>query len=444
MKRLRRSWILIAFALAALLATIAVFAHDVIVQTRLLRENLQLTEARSRERERALRDVQDETAALAIALRDALIDPREVTASTRGQLEDLHRSVMAGLARLREQPDATQDKWVRQLSELHERYWRLAGTALSWRESELRAKRAAFLRTELAPLREAAMESARNIQLMEETLNREHRARTEAAFERLDAALSRTLAVSLFIGFVISLWTVWRLSRLERQADSLQRQTELDKQQFRILSRTLVQAQEEERRSLSRELHDQIGQMLTAIQMVFTNIEREYGDPRRHIEDGKALTERTVAEVRNISMGLRPSLLDDLGLGPAIQWQAREFSKRSGVPADLKLDDHLEMLSDSQKTCLYRVVQELLTNCARHAQAKRVRIELRAGEEAVSLMVEDDGKGFDLASPRQRGLGLFGMEERVRELGGEVSIFTRPGMGTQVRIVVPANLQEAI
>ena len=129
--------------------------------------------------------------------------------------------------------------------------------------------------------------------------------------------------------------------------------------------------------------------------------------------------------MRNISSGLRPSVLDELGLAPALRWQAREFTRRSGVPVEVQLDGELE-LRDEYRTCIYRVVQEALTNAARHAAAKSIRVTLHGGADILSLAVEDDGSGFDVQRVRGRGLGLLNIEERVRELDGRVQFLSSP------------------
>src|SRR5437762_12534891 len=125
--------------------------------------------------------------------------------------------------------------------------------------------------------------------------------------------------------------------------------------------------------------------------------------------------------LRDIAMGLRPSMLDDLGLEAALQWQGREFSRHTGVPARVEVEGTLDHLSDAQRTCIYRVVQEALTNCARHAKAKHVLVSLRADEHGVVVVVQDDGIGFNATAARG-GLGLLGMQERVQELDAIVSL----------------------
>ena len=138
-------------------------------------------------------------------------------------------------------------------------------------------------------------------------------------------------------------------------------------------------------------------------------------------------------------MGLRPTMLDELGLGPALRWQGREFSRRSGVPVTVQIDGDLDGLPETHRTCIYRVVQETLTNCARHAQAKSIRISIYGRHDWVKLSIQDDGAGFDPGEAAARGLGLIGIQERVRELEGTVTIISQPEKGTIVEVEVPVG-----
>jgi len=162
---------------------------------------------------------------------------------------------------------------------------------------------------------------------------------------------------------------------------------------------------------------------------------RSAGQLYTHVETIKGLVENTVRTVRNMSLLLRPSMLDDLGLIPALKWQARETSKRTkmdvGVSAELDSDN----LPDEYKTCIYRVVQEALHNCARHSEASSVRIRFAQRADRVTLMVQDDGRGFE--SRNVKGLGLLGINERVARLGGKCEIQSKPGMGTTIAVELP-------
>ncbi len=139
--------------------------------------------------------------------------------------------------------------------------------------------------------------------------------------------------------------------------------------------------------------------------------------------------------IRNMALLLRPSMLDDFGLLPALEWQAREVSKRTGLRVQVSAEEAAEELPDELRTCIYRVVQEALHNCARHAQARTVKVTVAQEPTRIVLTVVDDGHGFD--ARRVRGLGLVGMEERVNHLGGAFAVKSAPGSGTRVEVELP-------
>jgi signal transduction histidine kinase len=184
-----------------------------------------------------------------------------------------------------------------------------------------------------------------------------------------------------------------------------------------------------------------VGQMLTGMGMALSNFESMQPalteKSREKLEDAKSLNADTIRLVRDLAMGLRPSMLDDIGLGPALQWQAREFSRRSGVPAVVQLDGVLAGLPDEHRTCVYRVVQEALTNCVRHAEAKGIRVSVHGGSDMVNVTIQDDGVGFNPDHPLREGLGLVGIGERVRQLGGTLAITSQAQKGTILKVELP-------
>jgi signal transduction histidine kinase len=203
------------------------------------------------------------------------------------------------------------------------------------------------------------------------------------------------------------------------------------------LAARLIMAQEEERRRISRELHDQVGQTISLLTMELTRIHASL-PPRDPTRAGLAtcmqLAEDNAAIVRNMALLLRPSMLDDLGLGPALNWQAREVLRRTGMVVTVEAVDACNRLDDDYRTCIYRVVQEALHNAAKHANAGRAHVTVRQESLQIRVLIEDNGRGFDT---HHKGMGILGMEERVRYLGGVFQIYSDPQHGTCVSILLP-------
>jgi signal transduction histidine kinase len=180
--------------------------------------------------------------------------------------------------------------------------------------------------------------------------------------------------------------------------------------------------------------------MLTALRMELGRIDRV-----RSVQDGRvagavaecrSLVDNMVRTVRDLALGLRPSMLDDFGLQPALEWHVRDFGRRYGVPVELTMEGDFERLTDQHRTCVYRAVQEALTNCVRHARANQIHVTVTDESDGLSVSIKDDGIGLDPAR-RANGLGLRGIEERVRELHGTMRIRSGAGAGTTLTIHVP-------
>ena len=198
--------------------------------------------------------------------------------------------------------------------------------------------------------------------------------------------------------------------------------------QLEQLTRLLLRAQEDERRRIARELHDEAGQVLTAVKIEL--------DLEGKTEAG-AMVGRALAQVRDLSNLLRPTVLDDLGLVPALRSLVEDFARRTRIEATLACSDALGPLPDEQQVVIYRVVQEALTNVARHAGARRVAVRIAAEDERVRLEVEDDGRG--VAGEPTPHLGLLGIRERVTTLGGTLVIEGSPGRGFRIEADMPAG-----
>jgi len=264
-------------------------------------------------------------------------------------------------------------------------------------------------------------------------------AQLNAAFEALRWRTLLKIAVTMSVGIGFAVFSVRRTLLMEAELQERYEEGLRARQELQELSARLLSAQEEERRSISRELHDEVGQSLSALLMEAGNaaarVSPDSTEVRRHVESIKRLAEASVQVIRNMSLLLRPSMLDDLGLVPALEWQAREVFKRTGLRVQVTADENASELPDEHKTCIYRVVQEALHNCARHAQARNVTVEVHRQPSQIVLTVEDDGHGFDAG--RVRGLGLVGMEERVHHLGGALRVKSRPGAGTSIAVMLP-------
>jgi signal transduction histidine kinase len=263
----------------------------------------------------------------------------------------------------------------------------------------------------------------------------------EAQAHHLQVFLTRPTSAVLLLGIAIAAASTFRLSRIERRAEEQTSRASRAEFELRHLSNQLVRAQEEERKVISRELHDEVGQLLTGLRMELGSLgpptNAEHAGFQERLGSVKSLAEEALRSVRNIAMLLRPSMLDDLGLGAALRWQAKEFMRRTGVDAQVCMEGNLDHLPDAYRTCLYRIIQEALTNCSRHADATKVTVNIQADKDLIKVSILDNGKGFAQNGMRTRGLGLISMEERVRELKGRFAVRSEPGHGTIVRVELP-------
>jgi signal transduction histidine kinase len=214
-------------------------------------------------------------------------------------------------------------------------------------------------------------------------------------------------------------------------------------QAIQRLARRVVTAQEEERHRVSRELHDEAGQALTALkislQLILAELPPEASAAAADLAKAVALVDTTRERIRALARGLRPPTLDAVGLNLGLEDACRSFAEHTGLDISYAGDPAVEGLPDAVSVCLYRLLQEALTNAARHAEASGVAVRLRRTAEAVTLSVADDGRGFDPGATggRATGLGLKGMSERLDLLGGTLEVRSAPGRGTRVEAWLP-------
>jgi two-component system sensor histidine kinase UhpB len=200
----------------------------------------------------------------------------------------------------------------------------------------------------------------------------------------------------------------------------------------------VLRAQEEERRRVARDLHDEVNQALTAILLRLEALGQDVPPARAaEVAELKRLANRAMDELLNLARQLRPTALDDHGLVPAIDAQLKRFSEHSGVEARFETHGDVERLDEDRQTAIYRVAQEALANAGRHAGATCVEVDLTVSDAGTELRVRDDGGGFDPGAPGERGLGLQGMAERARLVGGELDVRSAPGSGTSLTLRIP-------
>ena len=232
-----------------------------------------------------------------------------------------------------------------------------------------------------------------------------------------------------------------------KQAEEIQLKTQ---ERLQTLSSKLLEAQETERRHLARELHDEIGQVLTAVKINLQALQQSSAASNMTwpLQESINIVEVALQQVRSLSLDLRPSILDDLGLEAALRWYVARQTQRAGIIGEFVREPLETKLSSNLETTCFRVVQEALTNVIRHAKAQRVTIELRQWETQLHLVIRDDGIGFDVHAARERAtsggsLGLLGMEERVLLVGGQIKIESMHQHGTEIHASFPVFIHQS-
>jgi len=302
-----------------------------------------------------------------------------------------------------------------------------------------------LLTDRIMPRREAVIRIAEELQSLNRDAFVQHQAEIDDIHRVTQRHVWRILGVALGSSLIIGLVAIIYSGRLQAR---IRRQTARDedtRRDLRRLSARLVTVQEEERRTIARELHDEVGQVLTAIKVELAVAARTAGPDNRALASARAITDRAMHTVRDLSHLLHPPLLDDLGLPETLEWYFRGFRKRHGILVDFVHDPAIGELPRETSLAGYRIVQEALHNVVKHAHATRCRVALTPAPGAIRLVIQDDGVGFDVARLSRpegaRGLGLIGIRERAAQLRGTVQIDSEPGAGTRLVIELPAPAQ---
>jgi signal transduction histidine kinase len=319
-------------------------------------------------------------------------------------------------------------------------YLAMTSRVFTWTPEERAARSYEFTQNELLPRRIQVLTVTDRLRQLSE---RQLESSRQAISAMLSSFLLRLVVLSILalaLGAVLAGLTLRRILRLETAAGLQLKEAKRTGEELARLSADLVAAQETERRKISRELHDEVGQTLYATVLSLGNLRSSLAanrvdDGLRELQLVNELTERTASVVRNMALLLRPAILDDLGLLPALKWLAREATRTQSIPVEVTAEEVPQDLPEDQITCVYRIVQESIHNAERHSHARSIRVDLKNSPGGLTVRVTDDGRGFQPET--ESGLGVLGMRERASRLGGSVAIESAPGRGSSLVLQLP-------
>jgi signal transduction histidine kinase len=390
-----------------------------------------------------------------VDVRDALLDPNPATAAEyRRRMEETF--VAAGTALRQYVPvldsPAERERVARLQAEIAD--FRLTmrrvlasdsrRPSLDSDDSQFPEDARFLFRTRVVPKRELVIRVLEEVQALNRSAYFQQQREVESIYAATQRQLWQSLGLALLASFGIGLLATGYAGRLESRLREGRLRDLRTSQELQELSAKLITAQEEERRTIARELHDEVGQVLTAIKVELAVAQREIeatGGNAQLLADARVITDSALSTVRDLSQLLHPPLLDDMGLPAAVEWYLNAFGKRHGVRTEVVLDRMETRLMPEVETTAYRIMQEALTNVAKHSGATVCRVRLARLPLAVSISIEDDGVGFDPVEAerpeRRHGLGLIGIRERAARLNGTVRLESAPGAGTRLIVELP-------
>jgi Signal transduction histidine kinase len=378
---------------------------------------------------------------VSIVLREFLLDTSpEVEADYLNRIIRLRSEIQEQVSELEKTSHLEDRSPLVRLRREIDTYWEFMLPVLHWTPKERAERGTYFLREEQRPRRQSILAISDEVRRLNEAFYEQQYEAINLSEREFRGDVQSVMGFAFVSGLLVAGASILRIAWLEKRFVEQHEEAKRRSEELRHLSMKLRHAQEDERKEISRELHDEVGQKLTALRMELGSLGRlrftQDGEFAERLEEVKLLAEQSLRSIRDIAAGLRPTMLDDLGLQPALQRQARQFSRHTGIPVVTEVRGEIANLQERHKVYIYRIVQEGLTNCARHSGAKRINIVLEGNPDGVNLLVEDDGVGFDRTRQRS-GIGLIGIEERVRELRGSLEVESRPGEGTRIRVHIP-------
>ena len=386
----------------------------------------------------AIQQLRDQMTMAFSGVRNYLLDhERAAINARRGKVQSAWTQADGALTVVRASPLNGQLDALERIAADFDRYRQVVTATNRWSPRQLDERGYDLLSKQLDPARARILAALDEVLRVDEEHLRTAFTASTGEIATLKAHLRQTIVMAFVLGLALAAFSIWQVVRLERVAQTRYKAlTGAYEEQGRLAQRVL-EVQEQERKSLARELHDEVSQSLGAMLVDLGSV------PGRnpHLDAAKRIGHEVLNEIRNICLLLRPSMLDDLGLIAALHWQARETLRRSGIHVTVTADDADMDLPDAHRTTVYRIVQEALQNVVKHSGARQVQIVIRREAHRLTVVVQDDGRGFDPESTR--GLGLLGMHERINGLDGTLHVASEPGKGTIVSFTLPLETELA-
>jgi signal transduction histidine kinase len=383
-----------------------------------------------------------------VYVRDALLDPDRGNADEyRAKLEDAYRAADRALQQYVPIVDGdTERERIARLRADIDDFRTTVLNVLATDSSRWPIEARSLLRRQIMPKREGVIRVTDEAQALNRSAFVQQQNEIAAVYTATQRRLWASFGIAVLVSLGISMLAVIYVGRLEDRI-SRQRMKEAENaRDLQRLSTKLITAQEEERRLIARELHDEVGQALTAIKVELAVAQRTItaaGAPADALDDARSISENVLHMVRDLSHLLHPALLDDLGLAAAVDWYLKGFGRRHDLRVDLLQERMEERFQPETESTAFRIIQEALTNVVKHAHATSCRVYLQRLINTLLVTVEDDGVGFDLAPPNQAaappGLGLIGIRERVARLGGTLRLESALGKGTRLTVELPTS-----
>jgi len=436
------------FGLCVTLAIFLVFASYTIREIRSLQDFQANVVQKNRKASLQLLRLQDDTFQLAVSLRDmTLPESRYPIYYWKGKFTSWRQDMDEALVLEGQYAVSTpaSDTKRLQLRGVLDDFWQTADEAFMLADQGHEATARYLIRSQLEQKRDGIAQIVSGLLAMNDQAQAEAGQRVSQVYEKGERDILVLIGVLFLVALGTGLYTLQAnrktFERLHHLAERLQAQS----QQLSKLSWSLIEVQEETLRRVSRDLHDEFGQILTALGAMLSRAEQKgLGKDSvfvQEVQKVKSIVAETLENVRNSSQLFRPAILDDFGLEQTLEWFVGQFSKQTGIRVHFERDLAEGFFPREDAIHIYRILQEALNNVARHAKAQEAWVILREQGDALSLEVRDNGKGFTISGDSERapgdGIGLMGMRERAQHLNGTLTLRSAPGQGTVLRVQIP-------